>query len=244
MSPFSRGLFLIFSGFQFVINFPKIIRWILVPVIINLLIFGFVSNYSLGWSMDLSTGLLDLLYFDWLKWVFYYPIVIMAGGIALVLSVLLSYALATIVNIPFLAHLSLVSIALSGGKGIETLTWKEWFALNSNMIRASVKKSLVFLGLSVLIFLLSFIPGLNVLSVAFGLFVLAFDAMDYSFENRGMLLSDRWAFLKRHIPFFSGVTLSMGLTLFIPGLTLMIMPFLVVGAANYLVKDTKERSIQ
>ncbi len=64
--------------------------------------------------------------------------------------------------------------------------------------------------------------------------VLAFDSLDYSFEALGMGFRERLRYLIKEWSQWFGMATSLALTLLMPGLTLLIIPGAVVGAALIL----------
>jgi CysZ protein len=108
------------------------------------------------------------------------------------------------------------------------------FSFSLRVVLSSITKSAIFLMIGVMIVLFSFVPLINVIGVAIALMILAFDTMDYSFEAMGMRLPARLSYFFAHFPQWLGMAVSLALTLFIPGLTLLILPGAVVGAAMIL----------
>jgi uncharacterized protein involved in cysteine biosynthesis len=81
------------------------------------------------------------------------------------------------------------------------------------------------------LFVFSFVPGINVLAFVLTLMMLSFDCMDYTFDAMGLGLRDRLLYLTARWQQWAGMATSLALTLLVPGLTLLMVPGAVVGAA-------------
>jgi uncharacterized protein involved in cysteine biosynthesis len=108
-----------------------------------------------------------------------------------------------------------------------------WVLISVRMFLITLAESFVFLILGCFLFFFSFIPGLNIVSAFCALLILAFDCMDYTFENLQFPLRVRMQLFREHFSFFSGLACCLGLTLFIPGLNFLVFPCAVAGCADY-----------
>jgi CysZ protein len=100
-------------------------------------------------------------------------------------------------------------------------------------------KGAVFAVCGVFLFVLSFIPVINLLAVAAAMFLLAFDCMDYALEARRLKFRQRLRYVFRNKAQWAGMATGLALTLLLPGLTLLVIPGAVTGAALNL-KETDE----
>lgn len=162
------------------------------------------------------------------EWVAYlrYPIWVTLFVFSLFCLVYLSYLVHVILCGPFYTLLAERALKDMGKPTVSG------FWLSLRMVRVSLVKSLFFLFLGLGILLFSLVPVLNVVSVIMVLMILAFDTMDYSFEAMGLGFRQRLRYFINHIPQWVGMAVSLSLTLLIPGLTLLILPGAVVGAAQ------------
>jgi uncharacterized protein involved in cysteine biosynthesis len=235
-----------FLGFGFVIEgirlfkiVPGIKKWIFFPLIIAFVLF-IGGLYLGGGQIDLVVqqailGVLDApggrLY-----QILYYPLVVLFWLVFVVLYVYVLYIGASLISSPFysiiaektLIHLGLVQPAPFSMVRILRLALKMFFV---SLLRSL---ALMFVGLFLLVS--SFIPGVNLLSAYFAFVILALDSADYSFETRGFGFRDRLQFFKTHFPEVLGMGGFIGLTVLVPGLILLVMPFAVLGAAGLMLK--------
>lgn len=197
----------------------------IVPMFLGffLFVFGFIWGTS-----HLGTLATEVLLFilpasvqGWSQWLLY-PLVFLFGVVYLVLLIYFIYIFGLLIAAPFMGLLAEKILRERGIKADISLF---------SMIKVAVYKIIFFGMLGIALFICSFIPGLNLVS-SFGVFlILAFDSMDYAFEAHGLTLSSRLRFFRQRFPLFLGMASALGLTLFVPGLTLLILPFAVSGAA-------------
>lgn len=158
----------------------------------------------------------------------YYPMWLTFFLLTFIVLVYLAYLIHIILCGPFYSLLAERALHDLGKRN------KNKFSFSLHVIVASIAKAALFFTVGIMIVLFSFIPLINFVGVAIALLILAFDTMDYSFEAMGMNLRQRLSYFRRHIPQWLGMAISLALTLFVPGLTLLILPGAVVGAAMIL----------
>mgnify|MGYP002404306546 CR=1 FL=1 len=147
------------------------------------------------------------------------------------LSFILLYCLYILLCAPFHSLLAESVLKASGRHENQPMTFGRGLRRSLKMLGTSLLKVSAFLVISLLAFLLSFIPGLQWVMIATTAGILAFDSMDYSFEVAGFGLRRRFQYFLREKKQFLLLSLGMTLTLLIPGLTFLALPGAVVGAA-------------
>lgn len=232
---FFNGFGFIIRGYRILKSAPHLRKWAIAPFAIDVLVFGIFLYFGLNQMRDfaykfsfyvLETSLSD--YFNFL----YYPLLILFWCVAFVLCFYLVYALATVVASPFNAFLAEKTLIHLGYSTEKKLTFAAGLKLSARMFWVSLIRSVVLLCVGVLLILLSFMPGLNLLAAYMVFIILAFDSMDYSFETTNLNIKQRFKFFSRHLIEFCGMGAFVGLTAFVPGLTLLLMPFAVAGSAS------------
>lgn len=168
----------------------------------------------------------------------YYPLLILAA-VALFAGVLYAvYFVHAVISIPFYAAMAERALRMGGAEVEQSSSVTDYAANFLRMLRVSLTKAILFFVLGIGLFILAWIPGLNFLSIAGAMFLLAFDCMDYSFEVKRLGFRSRLRYALGHFSQWLGHALGLGLTLVIPGLTLLVIPGAVVGAALNM-KDLK-----
>ncbi len=222
---FLLGLGFLKVGFQCLKTSRGLWHWAVIPwlVDISLFVVGFIfgANHFSIWATELLLWILPGPIESWSSWLMY-PTAFLFWIAFLVLLIYFIYAIGLLVAGPFMSFMAESILKKYGLKSQVSFL---------AMLKVAILKSVVFLMLGVILFVLSFIPGLNLISSFSAFMILAFDSMDYSFEASGFTFSTRIRFFFRHLPVFLGMASVLGLTLLLPGLTLIVLPFAVAGAA-------------
>lgn len=239
-----------FNGFDFILRgrrhlsaMPELKKWAVMPLVIDVLVLGLAIYFGLGAVKDLvyqlsvfALGSATSGYFDFL----YYPLLVLFWLIAFIMCFYFVYVLASVVASPFNSVLAEKILISKGVIKSEPSHLMSMIKVSVQMLVVSLKRAAFLLVVGLVLFVLSFIPGLNLLA-AFSVFVLlAFDSMDYAFEASKMSLNARIEFFKKNFVEFCGMGAFVGLTAFIPGLTLLLMPLAVVGAAELFSELTSK----
>jgi CysZ protein len=196
--------------------------------------------YPIGFAKLTSSfaAMMPKVLFDLL----YYPMLFVIGLVIYVTIIYAVYIFHAIVAMPFYSLLAERTLQMHG-KGPEKFTsWRQWSRHLVTMLRVSVAKGAVLVFLGAILFVASFVPVLNAVAVAITLLLLAFDCFDYSLEAKRMLLRQRVRYVLRHKAQWAGMALGLALTLLLPGLTLLVIPGAVCGAA-LILKETNESRV-
>jgi uncharacterized protein involved in cysteine biosynthesis len=218
-------------------------KWALIPFLIDiLLILGGVV-----WGLSfVSAGVASALAFlglsggGFFSQIFYYLFSIFLWVGYLIVIVYGTFLVATIVAAPFHALLAERTLIRLGVIEDRPFRFGTWIRTSVKMLGVSLVKASLFAFLGIFILIGSFVPGLNVISSFLAMLIMSFDSMDYSFEACGYGLRQRFSYFRQNFPQFLGMATGLGLTVFIPGLTLMMLPCSVVGSAR-LMQRTQQR---
>ncbi len=237
MSGFAAGLSFWVRGWGLLLTQRRLLMLAIVPFLIAVTIAGVFTWILFGhlasWVEMLVTFILGTTSGFWSQ-LLYYPLVVGGGLLLLVSCVFVSYFAHSILAIPFYSLLAERALILNGLKVDRSFMLGVWLRTSLRMLRVSVIKSILFLSLGVLLFILSFIPVVNIIAIFLTLMILAFDLLDYSFEGMEYGLRERLGLIWRNRSTWAGMALALGLTLFIPGFTLVIAPGAVVGGTLVL----------
>lgn len=144
---------------------------------------------------------------------------------------ILFYCLYILLCAPFYSLLVESVLKQQGKLPQKSFSFPHWLGLTLKMFSVSLVKALIFGLIALFGFFLSFVPGLNLIVPVLAALIFAFDSMDYSFETLGYGLRQRFSYFSRNKDQLLLMSLSMGLTLLLPGLTFLALPGAVVGAA-------------
>lgn len=227
MSEFSQGLTAWMNGWKAIMTHRSLMLITLVPFVISFA--GAVASIWAIWVY--YPPLVQTLLGTWLgltsgAWftVVYYPLAWLGGILVTLLILYVTYAFHMLLAAPFYSLLAERALRIAGRRTTTRLTF-------GAMLRASLLKGLIFLFCGIVLFVCSWIPGINFVAVFGTLLLLAFDCMDYGLEASGLTLRRRWQYAVLHRGQWVGLAGGLALTLLLPGLTLLVIPGAVVGAA-------------
>ena len=233
----AKGFSFLADGMRIIRDYPSLRKWVVVPLSIDVLLViagflggtamlpGFVAS-GVGWVLPVTTGVIFSI--------FYYPILIFFWLVFLVVWIYLIYLIASVIAAPFnsiLAERALMEIGVIEDR---PFNMAKWTATSVKMMITALIKGVVFLILGIVIFALSFVPVLNILSSYFALMIMSFDSLDYSYEILELNLRQRLKVFRQLFPEATGMSGAFAVTLLLPGLTLLAMPAAVVGGACVL----------
>lgn len=237
------GLQVYFIGLRTLKKYPELKKWMIIPFIIDLILFFFLlyftfnflpalTTYFVGWIEGLITGIFQATTLGWLFDIFYFIFLILFGVVALVAVIYAAYILSLIIASPFNSLLAEKTLQLTGAMPEEPFKVGRWLSFTIKMLVVAIMKAIVFLVVGLVAFIIAFIPGLNVLSIYMTLYMMSLDLFDYSLEAAGYNLRQRLGFGRQEIPMLSGVCLALFVTTLIPGLFFLLAPLGIVGASR------------
>ncbi len=236
MSAIVSGFLSPLLGFRIILSSPKNIAYALVPFAIGLAIVGLgyftASEYLSQWVNSLTESS------PWLeRWSF-------LKSIVEILLILISWILISLVN--FLAGY-LCIIVFAGpfyALMVENIFKKELpdkkkrsdFKLIIGMFFLGLGKALLFILIGIFCFILSFVPGLNLLAPVILTLTVAFDCADYAFEVDFLNLKQRFAFFRQNIGSFLGLSFAIMATGVVPGSFFLLLPVFICGATKMYIQ--------
>lgn len=227
-NPFT-GIGYFLRGFS-LIRMQGIRRYVLIPFVINTLLFSFLIAFGIEQFSSLMAWLLPPS-LDWLSWLLW-PLFALAMSTVIFFTFIL---LGNLIAAPFNALLSeAVEARLRGKRPKERTDWqsilsKLWPTLLSEFIKIGyfIKRALPILILFV-------IPVLNIIApfiwIIFSAWMLALEYADYPMGNHGILFEDQKLRVKEKpmtVLGFGGAALLM---MMVPIINFLVMPSAVAGA--------------
>ena len=223
---FMAGIHLVFH--------PSLRRYIVIPLLINTLLFSAASWVLWHYLMTTVDAMLPS-WLDWLAWLIL-PVFIVS------LLTLVYYGFTIVANIiaaPFYAHLAKAVEAHLKGKAAVTTTSNSMIKEAISITLSELRKLWYYLLRATPLLLLSFIPGINLISLPvwllFSAWFLSFEYAGYAFENHAILFEQqkqvlgrsRWTSLS-----FGGCSL---LATMVPLVNMMVPAISVAGATKMLI---------
>lgn len=242
INDFLAGMTAWLQGWKMILLRRQLMAVAMIPFMLSFVgavaAFYFIGIYYPATFASLSASLLALLP-AFVSNILYYPLMVLVGLIIAVGVLYLIYVLHALIATPFYALLAERTLQLEGKGAQDFTSWREWSANMVTMLRVSILKALVFVILGAFLFLASFVPVINILAAMAAMFLLAWDCMDYSLEARRLKFRQRLGYFFRNKAQWAGMAFGLALTLLLPGLTLLVIPGAVAGAA-LILKDTNE----
>ncbi len=240
MNHFVRGFAIPFRGMLLVFSS---LRLLLLSVIPFWLCF-FVFIYFL-WTIWSSSFSIVPYLMEWVPGLYNFTEKLKIGEFSLIAAVVqgtfwffllifasyFSYVLLCIVGAPF--YSLMVDIVLMR-RGVEVRvknSFLRWLYSTLRMLIISLVKICFFLGLSMVLFVVSFFTiGMFLVPICLSI-MMGYDCLDFSFECRTMSLKERLNYFLSHFSLFAGLALSILVISVIPGLFTMTLPFFIAGGA-------------
>ncbi|MBY0316600.1 MAG: hypothetical protein K2Q26_13840 [Bdellovibrionales bacterium] len=229
-----KGMLLVFSRLKWFI-LAVIPFWIFVGLMIYSIVHFFQSGATL---MQLA--------FNYLPWLVSFSDQIKMGDISLFTAIFqgvfwffvfmffsyFSYLVLSVTGAPFYVLLSGSILVSKGVRTQDTTGVWHWFATTCRMLILGLAKMSIFVLISAVLFFLAMIPVFTIFVPFFFCMMIAFDCTDFSFENMGYTLRQRWQFFWSRSPLFLGMSLPILIAGSVPGLFVFTLPFFIAGAAD------------
>lgn len=227
------------EGFN-IIRQPGMRRFVIAPILINLLVFAGLIYYSItrvhGWIDSMISWLPDWL--SWLQFILWILVVAL-----MVLIFLFTFTmLCSIIAAPFYGLLAeKVEVYIRGEDHFPPFSWAEFSAMIPRTIGRELRKLGYFLPRALGLLVLSFIPGVNIIAaplwLLFNIWSMAIQYIDYPADNNKVSWPEmlHWLQTKRMTSLsFGGVTY---LLLMVPILNLVVMPAAVAGGTVLWIRE-------
>lgn len=239
MSDLFKGFGYLGQGFQLILH-PKFRMFLLVPIAINIILFGAlitlaVSMFS-GWLEVLMSWLPSWLSFlEWLFWLIYFLALMMAMFYSFVTG-------ANLIGAPFYGYLAeKVEEHLDGKIEQEDFDWKALVKLIPRTVGREIQKILYFLPRVIGLVILGFIPGLNALAallwIIFSAWMMTVQCIDYPADNNGLSFREMRKYLSKHRFAAFGFGWLASILVLFPIVNLVILPAAVCGAVVFWVEQ-------
>ncbi len=218
---------------------PGLRRFVLVPLIVNVLLFIgaiwlLVNQFSvlIDYWMGFIPDWLDFLY--WLFWPLF----------ALLVLVGVYYGFSIVANLiaaPFNGFLSEKVENRLRGEPVTDEGWGEVLAMIPRSLQRELHKLAYYLPRFLLILVLTFIPGVNLLApllwFLFGAWMMSIQYCDYPMDNNKVSFNQMRQLMKAKRVTSVGFGAMVQLGMLVPVLNLFVMPAAVIGATLYWVEE-------
>ncbi|HFD79555.1 MAG TPA: sulfate transporter CysZ [Gammaproteobacteria bacterium] len=217
---------------------PGLRRFVVLPLLVNLLVFGGLIGWAYGWVDDGSRYLLSKLP-EWLHWLSYLvvPVFVLTSLVVIFYGFSL---LANLIAAPFNGILAEAVEYQLSGRRLEG----DWKALLRDIlpsILSELRKLLYFVLRAVPLLILLLIPAVNVVAsvlwLLFSAWMMTVQYLDYPMANHHLFFKEQRARLRRRPLLAWSFGGSVMLCTMVPVLNFFVMPAAVAGAAAMWVKE-------
>ncbi|MEZ5502683.1 MAG: sulfate transporter CysZ [Halioglobus sp.] len=212
------------------LNHPSLRPFVLIPLLINILIFGSLIGLGFSYISDLMDSLLSyipgwLRFIQWILW----PLIMLTVGL---ISGYFFTTVALIIASPFNALLAEKAEELITGRRVNSLEGirAAVLAVPRSILRELVKL-LYYIPMAVLVLLLSFIPGVGAAAwLLLGAWMMSIQFVDYPMDNHQLDFAEVKAAVRSRRLSSLGFGGVVALCTSIPLVNFFVVPAAVVGA--------------
>jgi len=209
---------------------PSLRPFVLIPLVINILIFGSLIGIAFSYMNDLMDSMLARIpdWLDFIEWILW-PL------IAITVSLMTGYLFTTVALIiasPFNALLAEKAEELITGRPVDSLEGVRaaLLAVPRGVLR-EITKLMYYVPMALLTLLLSFIPGVGAVAwLLLGAWMMSIQFVDYPMDNHRMSFAQVKAAVRSRRLSSMGFGGLVALCAGIPILNFFVVPAAVVGA--------------
>lgn len=219
---------------------PGLRLFVILPLLVNLLVFGGLIVFALQLFNDTLAHLMGsvpdwLSWLDWLLW----PLFV----VLMLLTVFFTFSLlANLIAAPFNGFLAeKIEVVLRGRDDFPPFSLQELAAMVPRTVGRELRKLAYFLPRAIPLLLLTFIPLINLVAIPlwllFGVWMLAIQYVDYPADNNKLSWPDMLAWLREKRWQSLGFGGTVYLALLVPFANILVMPAAVAGATLFWVRE-------
>lgn len=249
MKDFLYGFLYPVRSLKFFFTHPKIVLYSIVPMLINLLIYGTIFFFSYRWIIE-RTGYLtgagmpdSTLLEQFINIIF----LILGFLVLLIVCYILFTTVGGLVTAPFNERISrLVEETVTGQKIVDNITfWQDaWLSFKAEFI-----KLMFYFAVVIPLLLINFIPMVGsvvstVIGTVFSFFYNALDFMDYPLTRRFYPLRKKIAITHAGGMLTYGFGCMAFLMMFLPVINVFFKPVLVVAGTAFFFEKGYDKNIK
>lgn len=223
-NPLSGAMYLL-RGLQLVTR-PRLRRFVIIPALINAVLFSAVIYFAAGWTFEFSQSLLP----DWLDWLSFVlvPLLLLFSAVAVFFTFTL---VANLLASPFNGILAEAVERQLTGREPRSSSMKSMLAEAGAAIRSELRKMGYILVRIIPLLLLLFVPVVGpMLWALFSAWMLAITYSDYPMGNHGFAFPQQRAVLGERRWMALGFGVAVMGAMAVPIVNFFVMPCAVAGA--------------
>jgi CysZ protein len=238
MKKLLTGFSAYFTGIKNGLTHGDLLRLTVIPFFLDCACLLATLYYTYSHLSDIVTYVLHRPE-TWYQYFLYYALYLVTGIGLLFLSILVAMIFANLISFPFNDMLAEKSLLKERALVLSERTFKMRMKKSFRNFSAMLKKTVLLLIFAALLALLGLIPGLAILGVVFSVFILAWDRLDYSFDQYEFTLGQRIDFIRKYFSEVLGFSAGLGLVMAIPIVNILLLPASVVAGAHLVASLRK-----
>lgn len=212
------------------LNHPSLRPFVLIPLLINILIFGSLLGLGFSYISDLMDSMLSRIpgWLNFIQWILW-PLIVLTVSL---ISGYLFTSVALVIASPFNALLAEKAEELITGRKVDSLEGlgAALLAVPKSVVRELVKL-LYYIPMALFVLLLSFIPGVGAVAwLLLGAWMMSIQFVDYPMDNHHLSFAQVKAAVRSRRLSSMGFGGLVALCTGIPLVNFFVVPAAVVGA--------------
>lgn len=225
----ARGAHYLTRGAR-LLGHPTLRPFVIIPLVINILIFGSLITIGFNYISDLMDSMLASIpeWLNFIRWILW-PIIVITVGL---ISGYVFTSVALVIASPFNALLSEKAEELITGQPVNSLEGfgAALIAVPKSIVR-ELMKLLYYIPMAILALLISFIPGVGAVAwLLLGAWMMSIQFVDYPMDNHQLSFADVKAAVRSRRLSSMGFGGLVALCASIPLVNFFVVPAAVVGA--------------
>ncbi len=243
MSGFLAGFFSTVNGVRLLLSDSRLRALAVIPFLASLVVGSVLTVLGLyGLTYAISSISLELVALFGIEpggfgsialTILLWPLGLLILGVGIYVSV-------RVVAGPFYSYLAEQTLVKLGARADQPFKLGTWIRITGRMLIVSLIRALIMAVAGMMLFVLSFVPVLNIAAALGFMLILAVDISDYGFEAMEWSLKKRFVHVKANLQTYLGMACGLAITTLVPGLNLILLPAAVVGACVTMSRTRSE----
>lgn len=240
MKNFAFGFSTFFGGLRLWARTPALLKLSIIPFLVDFVFFVGGLIFAMAQIPTLLAHIVSQPEF-WYQYVWYYFVMIVTALSLFLIVIFIVFVAANLLLFPFNDILADRVLEIHHALPHREKGLKSWWQKTKRNSSAMAKKTIILLVVAGFLALATLVPGLGFFAALIGVFIMAFDRLDYSFDHYQWTFKQRVSFMKSNLGAVLGFATGLGLTTAIPMINILAMPGSVVAGAS-LVAHLSQRT--
>jgi len=206
-----KGFKIYFDGLKFWLRSPALLRLSIIPLLIDFVIFAGALVFAMSELPKIMGQIVSQPDF-WYQYLWYYFLWLLTALSLFLIVMFFAFVVANLLAFPFNDLLAEKTLLLHEALPERSSGVKSWAKKTAKNAASMAKKTVFLIIIAGILALATLLPGLGIIASFIGVFMMAVDRVDYSFDHHVMTFKQRLSFVKSNYTLILGFALGMGLT--------------------------------